>query len=57
MKDWVELLNLENFARRKARATQRPVGVPRKDPRTEALETRPVEPRITTRTRQVPGIL
>ncbi len=57
MKDWEELLNFENFARRKARATQRPVGVPRKDPSTEALATRPEEPRITTRTRQVPGTL
>ncbi len=55
--DWDELLNLEKRARRKARATQRPVGVPRKDPRTEALETRPEEPLITTRTRQVPGTL
>ena len=57
MKDWEALPNLGNFARRKALATQRPVGVPRKEPMTETLETRPVEPRMTTRTRQVPGTL
>ena len=57
MKDWEAFWNVGNRARRKARATQRPVGVPRKEPRMVALVTRPVEPLITIRTRQVPGTL
>jgi hypothetical protein len=57
MKDWDPLLNRSNRARRKARATQRPVGVPLKEPRTLTLDTRPEEPLMTTRTRQVPGTL
>lgn len=54
-KDWLPAWNFRYLLRRNARCTQRPVGVPEKEPSTRTDEGRPVEPEITTRTRQVPA--
>lgn len=49
-KDWLEAEKRLNLALAKAFSTQRPVGVPAKEPRTETPRGRPVDPLITTRT-------